>query len=108
MNAVFAAAGVFCLVSPQTVEPYVRVIVGVVTMMTGAVNLIETLKIEKKRSWQFAVGLIAAIVMMALGFTMTVAGETRIEQVQQSSGIFLILSAILNIWYSLRLRQAGK
>ena len=108
LNGLFILAAVFCLISPQTIEPYVRIVVGIITLLAGIVNLLETLKIEKKRSWQFAVGVIAAVVMMGLGVTMIVAGEAKIELVQQSGGIFLILSALVNIWYVIRLYQAGK
>lgn len=67
LNAILLAAAIFCLISPQTVEPYVRIVCGVITLISGLINLIETLKIEKKKNWRFAVGLIAAIVTMALG-----------------------------------------
>lgn len=108
VNALFAAAAVFCLVNPQTVEPYVRVIIGIITVLTGAVNLAETLRIENRKSWQFAAGIIVAIVMLGLGVTMIAAGTDKVELMQQSGGIFLILSALLNTWYILRLRHAEK
>ncbi len=108
VNVVFIAAAVFCLVSPQTVEPYVRIVIGAMTALTGLVNLVETLKIEKRKSWQKTVGVIAAIVMTGLGLTMMIASAAKVELVQQSAGIFLILSALVNIWYIVRLKQASK
>lgn len=108
INALFIAAAVFCLVSPQTIEPYVRVIVGAITALTGLVNLVETLKIEKRKTWQKAIGVIAAIVMLGLGVTMMIASAAEVELVQQSTGGFLILSALLNIWYAIRLKHASK
>ncbi len=108
INVAFIAAAVFCLVSPQTVEPYVRVVVGAITALTGLVNLAETLKIERKKSWQKVVGVIAAIVMTGLGVTMIIASAAKVELVQQSAGIFLILSALSNIWYMIRLKQTSK
>ena len=108
INALFIAAAVFCLVSPQTIEPYVRVIVGAITALTGLVNLVETLKIEKRKTWQKAIGVIAAIVMIGLGVTMMIASAAEVELVQQSTGGFLILSALLNIWYAIRLKHASK
>ena len=107
VNAAFIAAAVFCLVSPQTIEPYVRVVIGAITALTGLINLAETLKIEKRKTWQKAVGVIAAIVMTGLGVTMMIASTAKVELVQQSAGIFLILSALLNIWYVIRLKQAS-
>ena len=108
INALFIAAAVFCLVSPQTIEPYVRVIVGAITALTGLINLVETLKIEKRKTWQKAIGVIAAIVMIGLGVTMMIANAAEVELVQQSTGGFLILSALLNIWYAIRLKHASK
>ena len=108
INALFIAAAVFCLVSPQTIEPYVRVIVGAITALTGLINLAETLKIEKRKTWQKAIGVIAAIVMIGLGVTMMIASAAEVELVQQSTGGFLILSALLNIWYAIRLKHASK
>ncbi len=52
--------------------------------------------------------MIAAIVMTGLGVTMMIASAAKVELVQQSAGIFLILSALLNIWYMIRLKQASK
>ena len=77
-------------------------------ILTNAVNLIETLKVEKKKDWKFAVGVIASIVMMGLGVAMTFADELKIAFMQQSIGVFLILNALTNIWYIFRLRQTGK
>lgn len=108
INALFIAAAVFCLVSYQTIEPYVRVIVGAITALTGLINLVETLKIEKRKTWQKAIGVIAAIVMIGLGVTMMIASAAEVELVQQSTGGFLILSALLNIWYAIRLKHASK
>ena len=108
INAAFIAAAVFCMVNPQTVEPYVRVIVGAITALSGLVNLAETLKIEKRNSWQKAVGVTAAIVMTGVGVTMMIASAAKVELVQQSAGIFLILSALVNIWYMIRLKQMSK
>lgn len=108
INVAFIAVAVFCLVYPQIVEPYVRVVVGAITALTGLVNLAETLKIERRKSWQKAVSVIAAIVMTGLGVTMMIASTAKVELVQQSAGIFLILSALLNIWYMIRLKQASK
>lgn len=108
INALFIAAAVFCLVSPQTIEPYVRMIVGAITALTGLINLVETLKIEKRKTWQKAIGVIAAIVMIGLGVTMMIASAAEVELLQQSTGGFLILSALLNIWYAIRLKHASK
>jgi uncharacterized membrane protein HdeD (DUF308 family) len=108
LNGAVIAACIYCLVCPQAIEPYVRKIVGIIMILTNAVNLIETLKVEKKKDWKFAVGVIASIVMMGLGVAMTFADELRIAFMQQSIGVFLILNALTNIWYIFRLRQTGK
>lgn len=108
VNGIFIAAAVFCLANPQTVEPYVRVVAGAITALTGMVNLAETMKIETGKSWQKAVGVITAVVMMGLGVAMMIASAAKIELVQQSAGIFLILSALTNIWYMIRLKQANQ
>ncbi|MBR0217499.1 MAG: DUF308 domain-containing protein [Clostridia bacterium] len=108
LNVLFIAVAIYCLISPQTVEPYVRIIFGVITVLSGLINLAETLKIEKRNSWQRAVGIIAALFMIGLGVAMMIASTARIEMVQQSSGIFLILSSLLNIWYVIRLKLADK
>ena len=108
LNAVFILAGIYCLVTPQTIEPYVRVIIGAITAVAGLINLVETLRIENRKTWQFKVGLIAAMVMIGLGITMMIASKAHIELVQQTGGIFLVLSALINIWYMIRLKQASK
>ncbi len=45
--------------------------------------------------------------MMGLGVAMTFASELKIAFMQQSIGVFLILNALINIWYIIRLRQSG-
>lgn len=107
LNGVVIVAGIYCFVCPQAIEPYVRRIIGIIMILTNTVNLIETLKVEKKKDWKFAVGVIASIVMMGLGVAMTFASELKIAFMQQSIGVFLILNALINIWYIIRLRQSG-
>ncbi len=108
LNMIVIAAGVFCLISPQTVEPYVRVLVGIVMILTNLVNLIETLKLEERHSWKFAVGTIAAIVMMGLGVVLAFTSGQKAVAMQQAIGVFLILNALTNIWYVFRLRHAER
>ncbi len=108
LNALVIAAAVFCLANPLAVEPYVRTVAGIVLFLTNGVNLVETLKLEKKGTWMFFVSLIVSIVMMGLGIAMVFANELKIALMQQSIGVFLILNALLNIWYLFRLRQAKK
>ncbi len=108
LNLIVIAAGIFCLISPQTVEPGVRVLVGIVMILTNLVNLIETLKLEERHTWKFAVGNITAIVMMGLGVVLAFTSGQKAVVMQQAIGIFLILNALTNIWYIFRLRHAGK
>ncbi len=103
VNALIIAFAVFCLISPSTIEPYVRVIIAVVTIITNLVNLVEVLRFENKKSWRFAVGLFVSVIMIGLGIGMIVAGETVIASMQQGIGVFLIINALINIWYIVRL-----
>ena len=41
-----------------------------------------------------------------LGITIMITSAAKVERIQQSGGIFLILSALINIWYIIRLKQA--
>lgn len=102
-NALIIVFAVFCLISPSTIEPYVRVIIAIVTIITNLVNLVEVLRFENKKSWRFAVGLFAAVIMIGLGIGMIVASETVIASMQQGIGIFLIINVVINIWYIVRL-----
>ncbi len=79
-----------------------------VIALTRLVSLAETLKIEKRKSRQQTVSVIAAIVMTGLGVTMMITSVAKIELVQQSAGIILILSALCNIWYVIRLKKTSQ
>ncbi len=107
-NAAIAVFAVFCLVSPATVEPYVRTAVGVMTILSNLFNLIEVFRLENKRTWRFFFGLFTAVIMIGLGIGMIVAGEAVIASMQQGIGIFLIINALVNLWYIIRLGTAGK
>ena len=52
--------------------------------------------------------MIAAIVITGLGIAMMITSAAKVELIQQSGGIFLILSALLNIWYIIRLKQTSR
>lgn len=103
VNLLLIGFSVFCLISPSTVEPIVRYVFAILTIITNLVNLIEVLKFENKKSWRFVVGLIVAIVMIGLGVAMIVAGEAVITSIQQGIGVFLIINALINIWYIISL-----
>lgn len=110
INVLLIAFSVFCLISPSTVEPIVRYVFAVLTIITNFVNLIEVLRFENKKSWRFVVGLIVAVIMIGLGIAMIIAGETVIAPMQQGIGVFLIINALINIWYiislSIKVRKA--
>ena len=99
---------VFFLVRPEIIEPYVKIAVGVVTILMSLVNLIQTLKIEKKKDWKFVVSVAGAVAMAALGVFMIVADESSIAVAQRSIGAILILNALANIWYIVQLHQKTK
>lgn len=108
LNGMVIIAAILCFANPQWIEPYVRMAAGIIMVLSNAVNLIESLKVEKKKDWKFAVGLIVSIVMMGLGVATAAASAAKVEITQQSIGIFLILNALTNLWYIFRLRQTGK
>ena len=108
LNGMVIIAAILCFANPQWIEPYVRMAAGIVMVLSNAVNLIETLKTDKKKDWKFAVGLIVSIVMMGLGVATVIASAAKVELMQQSIGIFLILNALTNLWYIFRLRQVSR
>ena len=77
-------------------------------ILANLVSLVEVLRFEDKKSWRFAFGLIAAIVMIGLGVTMIIAGESVIASFQQGIGVLLIINALINIWYIVRLGKQSK
>ena len=93
------AAAVFFIFRPNLIEPYVKIVVGAVTIVTGLVNLFHTLKIEKKKDWKFVVSIAGAAAIIVLGIFMLAADEGPIAVAQRSIGAILILNAIANIWY---------
>ncbi len=108
VNLLLVGFGVFCLISPSAIEPVVRYIFAVITIITNLVNMIEIFKLEEKRSWKFFVGLFVAIIMIGLGVAMIIAGETVIASMQQGIGIFLVIDALINIWYIVRLGMEAR
>lgn len=107
-NGLLIPAAVFCLVKPETIEPFVRFAVGVVTIVTGLLNLVETLKIKKKKDWKFVVSVAGAAALIGLGIVMTVAQVEDVEVTQRIIGTFLALNGLANIWYMVQLRREMK
>ncbi len=112
INVIIIIFAVWCLLSPAAVEPYVRILVAVFTILANLVNLFEVFRLENKKSWRFFFGLITAVIMIGLGIGMIVAGEKVIASMQQGIGIFLIINSLINLWYIIRLgseaKKAGK
>ncbi len=108
LNLIPIAAGVFCLISPGTVEPLVRYFFAVLTVVTNVMNLLDVLKLENKTSWRFYVGLIVSILMIFLGVIMFFAEDEDIVSMQQGVGLFLIINSLINLPYALRLHFAAK
>lgn len=111
-NAAAIIGAVFCLINPTAVEPYVRILAGVFMILVNAVNLIETIRLEEKKDWKYVVGIFVSVFLMGLGVMMVFADELRIAIMQRGIGAFLVLNAVLNIWYLFRLnnymRKSGR
>lgn len=107
-NGLLIPAAIFCMVSPQTIEPFVRFAVGIVTVVTGLLNLNQTLKIKNKKDWKFVVSVIGAVAIMGLGIVMMVAQVESIAVAQRVIGTFLVLNGLANIWYIVQLRREMK
>jgi len=105
-NGLLIPAAIYCLISPETIEPFVRFAVGIVTIVTGLLNLIETLKIKNRKDWKFIVSV--AVAVMGLGIVMTAAGVEDIAVTQRVIGIFLALNGLANIWYIVQLHRKIK
>jgi len=103
INLLLIIFGVFCLITPATVEPAVKFIFAVFTIVTNFISLIEVFRIENKKSLVFFLGLFVAIIMIGLGIAMLVAGDKVIASIQQGIGVFLIINSVVNIWYIIRL-----
>ena len=107
-NGLLIPAAIYCLISPETIEPFVRFAVGIVTIVTGLLNLIETLKIKNRKDWKFIVSVAGAVAVMGLGIVMTAAGVEDIAVTQRVIGIFLALNGLANIWYIVQLHRKIK
>ena len=107
-NGLLIPAAAFCLASPHTIEPFVRFAVGIVTIVTGLINLIETLKIKNKKDWKFVVSVAGAVALIALGIVMAAAHVDSVAVTQRVIGIFLVLNAVANIWYFIQFRREAR
>ena len=108
LSTALILAVAFLLYKPETIEPYVKIAVGGVTIVMSLVNLVQTLKIEKKKDWKFVVSVAGAVAMAALGVFMIVADEAGIAVAQRSIGAILMLNALANIWYIAQLHRKTK
>jgi len=108
LNLVLIGFGIFCIISPSTVEPGVRVLFALFTIIDNIINLVEVFKLENKKSWRFFLGLFVAVIMIGLGIGMIIAGEHVIESMQQGVGWFLIINSLVNLWYIIRLGIESK
>ena len=107
-NGLLIPAAIYCLISPETIEPFVRFAVGIVTIVTGLLNLIETLKIKNRKDWKFIVSVAGAVAIMGLGVVMTATGVEDVAVTQRVIGIFLALNGLANIWYIVQLHRKIK
>lgn len=107
-NMALAAFAIYCLILPDEVEPAVRLVLAVITIVCNGINLVSVLKLENKKTWRFAVGLGAAIAWLVLGVAMLFAPEEVIAGIQRGIGLLLVLNALTNIWYILRMQAARR
>ena len=107
-NGLLIPPAIFCMISPQTVEPFVRFALGIVTIVTGLLNLTETLKIKNRKDWKFIVSVIGAVAIMGLGIVMIAAQVEDVAVAQRVIGGFLVLNGLANIWYIVQLRKQMK
>ncbi len=103
LNTIILAAAIVVLIFPQLIEQYVRYVVGMVTVIGAVINIAETFRLENKHSWKFIVGLAAGIFLSGLGIVLIVADTEKVIAMQQGIGWVLILNALINVWYILRM-----
>ena len=103
VNLLIIGGCVFLEIRPDIVEPYVRIALGVVTIVLNIVNIIEISHIEDVHRWKFYVGLTAAVIMIVLGSAMIFASAEVIESIQVLCGVVLVINCTINIWFILRL-----
>jgi uncharacterized membrane protein HdeD (DUF308 family) len=108
INGLVILAAIFFLFRPDIIEPHVRIITGVITVVMSVINLIGTLKIKNKKDWKFIVSVAGAAALAGLGVFMLLADEAGIAVFQQSIGAILILNALANIWYLVQQRRHEK
>ena len=108
ISGILMVPAAYFLFRPGFIKPFVRIVVGVITIITALINLIETLKIKNKKDWKFIVSLVGVLAIAALGIFMIAAGEEEIAVMQRSIGAILILNAVVNIWYIIQLHREIK
>ena len=105
VNGLLIAFAVFCLISPGTIEPIVRYLFALVTIVTNIINIRDLWKLERRGNWKFYLGVGVAVVMIGFGIGLMVAGERAIESMQQILGAFLTVNALINLGYIIRINR---
>ncbi len=101
VNGVLLALASACLIDPAAIEPFVRYVVAIFTIVTNLITIRWLLRLPNKKTGRFIVGMLVAVPMIGLGIAMMVAGEAVIIWMQRCIGAFMIANACISLWYAL-------
>ena len=108
ISGILMVPAAYFLFRPGFIKPFVRIVVGAITIITALINLIETLKIKNKKDWKFIVSIIGVLAITALGIFTITAPEENIAVLQRGIGTILVLNAVVNIWYVIQFRREAR
>lgn len=108
MNLILVIMGILCFVHADVVEPYLRVLLGAVTILTNLLNLLEALRMEERGTWKRWLGMVVSFLMIVLGLVMCFLSAEAVGKMMISVGGFLVVNALVNLWYLIRLYFSSK
>ncbi len=103
-----AAVGVWIFLNPETFTDFIPKIFGVFILVSGLMNLGQTVSLIKYQYGLWGVSLVLAIITIGLGSFLLFRATEAKELVVRLIGGFLIYDGVSNLWTASRLGKFRK
>lgn len=107
-GVVAAVLGMYLFVNPEILVTLGPTIIGLVIIVTGIVELMEALRIEKQQSGGTVVALVIAVIELIVGVVFILHPDVMNNILFKLMGICLILDGIAELWVMMQIGKPKK
>jgi uncharacterized membrane protein HdeD (DUF308 family) len=107
-GVVFAAIGIWIFTKPEGIETIIPFIAGIIIVINGIFNCVQTVELGKAKFGRWWVALILSILTVGLGVLLIVNPFGAVNTIARIIGAFMVYDAVSDLWIIIDISRAYK